>query len=69
MKMQKQISKIKKKRGVVGCIESTINQLVSSQVDIEKAGTVELRALYFLFVTLFKELQKKVFDYLWGHVM
>lgn len=54
-----------KKKGVVGCIESTINQLVSSQVDIEKAGTVELS----LFVTLFKELQKKVFDYLWGHVM
>lgn len=47
MKMQKQISKIKKKKGVVGCIESTINQLVSSQVDIEKAGTVELRALLF----------------------
>lgn len=35
-----------KKKGV-GCIESTINQLVSSQVDIEKAGTVELRALLF----------------------
>lgn len=29
-----------KKKGVVGCIESTINQLVSSQGDIEKAGTV-----------------------------
>lgn len=36
-----------KKKGLVGCIEPTINQLVFSQVDIEKAGTVELRALLF----------------------
>lgn len=43
MKMQKQISKIKKKRGWWGAL----NQLVSSHVDIEKAGTVELRALLF----------------------